>query len=245
MPTLFWDIETRSTVSLDDAGAWRYAGDSSTDVWCVGYAVDNAPARIWIPGQPIPEEFHTAAHDPGWLIVAHNDAFERAIEELILAPRYGWPIVPIERHRCTMAMVLACALPGSLDDAAEALNSPFRKDAEGQRLMRKMARPRQPRKGEDPNGLYWHDEPENQTRLQQYCMRDTEAERWLYQHVPPLIDSEQILWTLDQLINQRGFYTDGTLLKAASRIAAAADQAMQEELASITNGALTSTDQVA
>ena len=38
--------------------------------------------------KPIPEEFHTAARDPGWLIVAHNDGFERAIEERILAPRY-------------------------------------------------------------------------------------------------------------------------------------------------------------
>ena len=146
------DIETRSTLDLTGVGAWRYASEPTTGVWCVGYTVDDAPARIWIPEQPIPEEFHVAAHDSGWLIVAHNDAFERAVEELILTPRYGWPIVPIQQHVCTMAMVLASALPGSLDGAAEVLNSPFRKDAEGQRLMRKMARPRKPRAGEDPNG---------------------------------------------------------------------------------------------
>jgi DNA polymerase len=242
--TLHRDIETHSTLDLPDVGAWRYAAEPNTGVWCVAYAVDDAPARIWTPDQPIPEEFVEAARNSDWLIAAHNDTFERAIEELILAPRFGWPIVPIERHRCTMAMVLASALPGSLDGAAGVLNSPFRKDAEDQRLMRKMARPRKPRAGEDPNGLYWHDGPENQARLRKYCAHDTEAERWLYQRVPPLTDSEQILWALDAVVNRRGFHTDGAL-EAASRLAAAAGLAVQEELRQITAGALISTDQVA
>ena len=101
MPTLFRDIETRSTLDLTEVGAWQYAGGDHTGVWCVGYSVDDGPVQLWIPGQPIPEVFFTAARDPDWLIAAHNDAFERAIEERILAPRYGWPIVPIEQHRCT------------------------------------------------------------------------------------------------------------------------------------------------
>src|SRR6516165_3552771 len=166
------DVETRSTVDLTEVGAWRYASDASTSVWCVSFAIDDAPAQIWIPGQPIPEVFVEAARNPDWLIVAHNDAFERAIEELILAPRYGWPIVPIERHRCTMAMTLAAALPGELKKVAEALDLPVRKDAEGERLMLQMARPRKPRPGEDPTGLYWHDEPEKLARLCEYCKRD-------------------------------------------------------------------------
>jgi DNA polymerase len=239
------DIETRSTLDLTKVGVWRYAAEPNTAAWCLSHAVDDDPVQIWIPGQPVPEVFHTAARDPDWRITAHNDQFERAIEERILAPRYGWPLVPIQRHVCTMALVLACALPGSLDGAAAALNSPFPKDVEGQRLMRKMARPRKPRAGEDPNELYWHDEPENQARLQQYCMRDTEAERWLHQHVLPLTDSEQAQWIIDAKINGRGFASDALLLTSASRIAAAADKAVQRELAEITAGELTSTDQVA
>jgi DNA polymerase len=245
MPVLHRDIETFSKLDLTRVGAWRYAAEPTTGVWCIAYVVDDEMVKIWIPGQPIPEAFYVAARDSNWLIAAHNDQFETAIETRILAPRYGWPIVPIERHRCTMAMASASALPAKLEKVAEVLNSPFRKDAEGQRLMRKMARPRKPRAGEDPNGLYWHDEPENQARLQQYCMRDTEAERWLHQHVPPLTDSEQALWSFDAIINQRGFHTEGPLLEAASQIAAAAGQAVQEELARITADALTSTDQVA
>src|SRR5215467_10347263 len=134
MHILHRDIETRSTLDLPDCGAMRYAGDPNTGVWCVAYAVDDAPVKIWIPGQPIPEEFHIAARDPDWIVVAHNDAFERAIEERILAPRYSWPIVPIERHRCTMAMASAAALPASLDTLAKVLELPIRKDAAGARL---------------------------------------------------------------------------------------------------------------
>jgi DNA polymerase bacteriophage-type len=239
------DIETRSTIDLTDVGAWRYAGDPTTGVWCVAYAVDDGPAQIWIPGQPIPEEFHVAARDPDWIVVAHNDAFERAIEERILAPRYSWPIVPIERHRCTMAIASASALPAALGTVAEVLQLSARKDDDGARLMKQMARPRKPRAGEDPAGIYWHDDHEKLEALHAYCRQDVEVERELFHRLPPLADSEQALWVLDQLINQRGFHTDGPLLKAASRIAAAAGQVVQEEIARITNGELNSTDQVA
>jgi DNA polymerase len=214
------DFETFSTIDLKAVGPWRYAAEPTTGVWCVGYAVDDVPPEIWVPGWPIPAAFIEAARDPDWLVVAHNDMFERAIEEQILAPRYGWPLVPIERHRCTMASALAAALPGKLDSAAEALGSPLRKDAEGQRLMRLMAKPRKPRPGEDPNRIYWHDDSEKQARLQVYCKRDVEMERWLYHHVPSLIDAEQVGWQLDAEINRRGFYVDGVLLNAGSRIAA-------------------------
>jgi DNA polymerase len=232
-------------LDLSETGAWRYAAEPNTGVWCVAYAVDDGPVQLWIPGQPIPEEFHIAANDPTWLIGAHNAQFESSIENRILAPRYGWPLVPIDRHRCTMAMASASALPAKLKTVAEVLELSARKDDDGSRLMKEMARPRKPRAGEDPNGIYWHDEPEKLERLYAYCRQDVEVERELYHRVPLLTDAEQTLWVLDQQINQRGFYTDGPLLEAASKIAAEAGQATQDELARITGGELTSTDQVA
>jgi DNA polymerase len=107
MPVLHRDAESKSTQNLADVGAWRYAADPTTEVLCFAYAVDDGAVQIWTPGQPIPEVFFIAADDPDWLIVAHNDQFERAVESMLLEPRYGWPIVPIERHRCTMTMALA------------------------------------------------------------------------------------------------------------------------------------------
>jgi DNA polymerase bacteriophage-type len=239
------DIETKSTLDLTEVGAWRYAGDPTTDVWCVAYAVDDGPVQLWIPGRPVPGEFSAAARDPDWLIVAHNDAFERAVEERILAPRYSWPLVPIERHRCTMAMALASALPAGLDSVAEVLKLSAGKDDTGARLMRTMARPRKPRAGEDPAGIYWHDNPEKLERLYSYCRQDVGVERELFHRLPPLTDPEQALWALDSGINGCGFCTDGPLLEAASTIADAAGKAVQAELAKITAGELTSTDQVA
>ena len=233
MHVLHRDFETRSTIDLPDVGAWRYAAEPNTGVWCVSYAIDAEPVKLWIPGQPIPEEFHIAARDPHWVVAAHNDQFETAIETRILAPRYGWPLVPIERHRCTMGMALACALPGKLETVAEVLNLHNRKDTAGARLMKQMAR------GE-------HDvDPEKLDRLYTYCKQDVEVERELFHRLLPLTDSEQALWVLDATINARGFHTDGPLLEAASHIAAAAGQATQDELIRITAGALTSTDQVA
>jgi DNA polymerase len=248
MPNLDRDFETNSTLDIRDVGARRYAADPTTNVLCVAYAVDDGPVQLWFPrsGGPIPEPFFEAERNPEWTVTAHNDGFESAIEELNLAPRYGWPLVPIERHRCTMAMALACALPAKLEKVAEALDLPVRKDAEGHRLMLQMAKPRKPRLGEDPNsGPYWHDEPEMLQRLGEYCKQDVEVERTLRKRLPQLTDAEQALWTLDAIINARGFYTDGPLLDAASRIAAAAGQATQAELTRITAGTLTSTDQVA
>src|SRR6516164_4279658 len=100
MPVLHRDIETFSTLDLTRCGGWRYATDPSTGAWCVSYVTDNQSTQLWRPGEPIPDVFFEAARDPAWLIVAHNDAFERVIEQFNLAPRYGWPLVPIERHRC-------------------------------------------------------------------------------------------------------------------------------------------------
>ena len=89
--------------------------------------------QIWTPGQPIPEEFIEAERNPNWLVAAHNDQFETAIEEHLLQPRFGWPLVLLERHRCTLAMALAAALPAALENAALAVGLPYQKDREGRR----------------------------------------------------------------------------------------------------------------
>jgi DNA polymerase len=136
-------------------------------------------------------------------------------------------------------------LPAALGTVAEVLQLSARKDDDGARLMKQMARPRKPRAGEDPAGIYWHEDHEKLEQLYAYCRQDVEVERGLFHRLPPLTDSEQTLWALDAQINQRGFHTDGPLLEAASRIAASASQSVQEELARITAGELTSTDQVA
>ena len=158
MPILHQDFETRGTLSLSDVGAWRYATHTTTDVWCCAFCVDDAPIQLWVPGDPIPPEWIEAARDPAWLVSAFNDNFERQIEAHIMAPRYGWPIIPIERHRCLQASALSLALPATLERVAIALSLSQKKDNAGHRNMMALSRPRKPGKDE-PRGVYWHTDP--------------------------------------------------------------------------------------
>src|SRR5262249_24834175 len=156
MPKIFFDIESRSAVSLENAGVFRYTSDPSTDVLCVTYVIDDGEPQIWLPGQPPPADIIAVAkQNPDWL--AHNIMFDRALMTPIGQPRYGWPEIPRERQIGTMSLALANALPGAWDKAAAALGLPLRKDRRGYLLMRKMSRPLRRRKGDPPDLIRWYE----------------------------------------------------------------------------------------
>jgi DNA polymerase bacteriophage-type len=140
VPILHRDYETYSELDLGDVGAWKYTKHHSAEVLCCAYCVDDGPIKLWVPGDPIPTEFIAAAEDPSYIVSAFNDSFERAVETHILGPRYGWPLIPIERHRCLQASALALALPDTLELVAEALNLTNRKDMDGHKFMKAVTR---------------------------------------------------------------------------------------------------------
>ena len=146
MPIIHRDFETRSAVNLKKVGARRYAVGATTSVLCICYAVDDGPIESFVPedGKPAPDVFVEAADNPDWSVAAHNDPFESAIEEYVLAPRFNWPRVPIERHICTMAMARYHGLPGELGKVAALLDLPIQKDRDGARLMLELCKPRKP-----------------------------------------------------------------------------------------------------
>ena len=239
------DFETRSSLLLKTVGTHRYASDPRSEILCVAFAVDNDPAQLWRPGDPVPPEFTEAACNPSWVVAAHNDSFETAIEGHILGPRYGFPLVPPERHRCTMATALALGLPARLDAVADALELSNRKDAAGQRLMLQMTKPRRARKDEDATGALWFDDDERLNRLYSYCRQDVETERELFERLAPLSPSEHALWLLSGAINDRGFHIDRAFAEAARKIAQAAAPEIDLELAELTGGAVSSIGQIA
>jgi DNA polymerase bacteriophage-type len=225
MPVVHIDAETRSTLTLDRVSTQRYAREESTEILCVAYAVDDGPVDLWTPGAPIP------AIDPDTRFVAHNANFEFSIVEHLLAPRFGWPAIPIERFLCTMAMARAAALPGSLDGAAAALDLTVRKDKAGAKVMRELAsRKREPRS-------------EDLERLYAYCRQDVEVERELFRRLPPLTESEQALWILDHKINHRGIPIDRDLAVAVADLAAKQRIIINTEIAALTNGRITTANQ--
>jgi DNA polymerase len=240
---LFHDFETRSRLDLTEVGAWRYSRDPSTDLWCCAYAIDDGPIELWVPGDSVPPAFVEAARNPDWLTSAFNDQFERLITTHIMGPRYGWPIVPQDRRRCSQAAALALALPAKLETVAEALKLEHRKDESGHRVMLQMARPRRARQNEDPDKIHWFDDADRRQQLYAYCRQDVATERALHQHIGGLSPEERALWVLDAVINDRGMHIDGDLLDAAIGIARAASDDISRELRSITCGAVDGVNQ--
>jgi DNA polymerase len=238
------DFETRSRANLKACGATRYAADPSTTVLCMAYAVDDGPVQTWLPGDSVPKEFIEAAINQNWIVAAHGDHFESAIERHVLQP-LGWPVIPLERHRCTMSTSLALGLPASLAAAADALELANRKDTAGERLMHQMSKPRRARQGEDPADVYWFDDADRRQRLHDYCRQDVEVERELHGRLRQLSTAEQALWVLSAQINQRGFHVDRQFAEAARRIAQAAAPEIDADLAQLTAGAVTGVNQVA
>jgi len=193
----------------------------------------------------VPAEFIEAATNPAWIVCAHGAHFEDEIERHVLRPRFSWPVFPIGKQRCTQAMCLALGLPARLSLAAIALELSNRKDAAGERLMHQTSKPRRPRKDENPDGIYWFEDQERLDRLYAYCKQDIEIERELYTRLPPLSRAEQAIWELSTKINARGCHVDRAFAEAARKIAEAAAPEIEQEIAEISSGDVTSINQVA
>ena len=239
MTHLHIDFETRSPVDLKTAGVHAYAEHADTGVWCMGWALGDGPVEMWREGDPCPVADYVAS---GGIVVAHNAAFELAIWNGVMARRHGWPALEPEQVRCTMTMAYAMALPGGLDDAAQAVGLEIRKDADGKRLMMQMSRPRIV--GDDGRVIWWDDEA-RRARLHAYCAQDVEVERQLEKRLLALTSSEQELWALDQRINDRGVAIDlatvDRLIRAVEKEKIRVDRAM----AKVTAGRVSACSQVA
>lgn len=243
MTALHLDYESRSAVDLKKTGAYVYAEDDTTDVWCAAYATDNDPVKLWHPDLDDRDIRHAIKHSD--TVHAWNAAFERAMTAGVLAPRYGWPQPKPTAWRCVMVQALAMALPGKLDQCAPALRLNVAKDKEGHALMLRMAKPRKPRKDELAEILLWWDDEPRRLRLYDYCKTDVVVERTIEQHLLPLRTQEQALWHLDQVINDRGIYVDRALCHAALQVVDTVAKWLNDELAEITDGAVTKVTQVA
>ena len=238
---LYIDFETRSPVELKTAGLKRYAKHPQTEVLMMCWAIGDEPFQLWQQGQPIPERVRVHVQSGG-IVVAHNAQFELAIWNYVMA-RHGWPRLPIEQVRCTMAACYAMSLPGALEDAGRALGLSIHKDTEGRALMLKMCKPR----GFEGGGTIpvYFSTPEALVRLGKYCIQDGEVEREIYRRVLPLAPREQHLWVLDQYINLRGIPFDMSALSGAIDLAADEKDRLDEEMAKVTQGAVTACSAVA
>lgn len=241
--TFHLDFESRSTLpfgrSKDAVTAYQYARHPTTDLWCMSYAFNDDPVLRWDPwdGDLFPDDVVDALHD-GWTFCAHNAGFEWMLWNFLLVPRLGLPPLPFEQMDCTAARAAVMALPRALGDVSKALGLEFQKDDEGARLMQRMAKPRKPRKDEDPNGIYWWDDRERRQRLGAYCDQDVETERALDKVLRPLTADQREMWLRVHRANMRGVAVDTQFARRAKRVMAVVEAGYGERLSALTNGSV-------
>jgi DNA polymerase bacteriophage-type len=233
-PVLHIDFETRSPVDLKVNGLMRYARDPRTEVLMMAWAFNDEPAQLWLPGAPLPEKVRAHVEHQG-IVVAHNAQFELAIWNCVAVKRHGWPLLKIEQVRCTMAMAYSMALPGSLEDVANAIGLHVKKDNAGRTLMLKMCKPKS-FVGDTPVYL---DSPDMREALGEYCMQDVVVEQAVWKRLLPMTDTEQQVWALDQYINLRGIPVDIASVTAALEVADIEKERLDKLMAEVTDGAVT------
>lgn len=242
--TLFVDLETCSAEDIKQ-GAWAYSAHPSTRVWSVVFSYAEHAA---LDGEVY--EYHRI--DPGGVlpalglrrtlpvdievfiqgggrIVAHNVAFEKCVWRNILTPVFGWPEPELEQWRDTQAMAAAVNLPLSLDGVATALGCPIQKDAEGAKVMKKLARVKVRNDAgrlvhadgtEDPSQwVYPEPTAEEQRTLVSYNCDDVGAMADCFYRLPALSVDEHRLWLIDQRINERGVCLDAPFAEKLKRMA--------------------------
>ena len=233
------DFETRSAADLRRTGAYKYAMDPSTDVWCAAFGQAGEEPLLWAPeayapmssGAELP--LFALADDPSVTWRAWNAPFERAIWREIMHRRYGFPDIPLERWVCTAAEARAMNLPGKLDDCARVLAVVEQKDMAGHRLMMRMAKPRAQLEG----GTYtWWDDAERRERLYAYCIQDVKTEQAIAARLQRLSEYERQVWLMDQRANDRGVMVDVPLATAAKEVAAKVAKRANGDVARVTAG---------
>jgi DNA polymerase len=222
-----FDYETASACDLKRAGAWRYAEDVTTEIICMAYSLNGAPAKLWTPGMTMPEEWAVAVRD-GWWFIAHNAAFEKAIYRNIQIPVFGWPPIPNSQFHDTMAMCAMRVIPQDLDKASQVLRLSAQKDTEGSKLAIGLSKP--DRKG------YYNRSPETLQRVYDYCVRDVAGEVEMHLRLGWLPPGERMVWLLNQRVNERGVRLDLDYVSACQTIVDKASAPLLVEFAGITNG---------
>jgi len=228
MPTLWIDFESRSRCDLRSRGVYNYAQDRSTSVLCMSYAFDDEEVVTWTPDQPFPQRVaeHTGQ------IRAHNAAFERLIFWFVLCPDQGIREPSLAQFYCTATQARANCAPGLLEDVGRFSGATMKKDHRGSQLIRALSVPR-------ADGTF-NDDPALLAEMYRYCDQDVRAMRAISQSLRDLSAEELADYHVNERINDRGVRVDLALCNAAVKYASDELVEIQQIVAEVTQGAITS-----
>lgn len=231
---LWLDRETYCDHDLKEVGTYRYAEEAEDLL--ISYAIDDGPERVW---DTTAEECHDElwrALEEAEEVWAHNAQFDKAIHN---GPAQLWlPRVELERWRCSMALALSHALPGSLDSLCQVLHVPSdqAKLKIGKKLIALFCKPQPANRKVRRATRFTH--PAEWAKFKEYAAGDISAMRAVVARIPRWnFDASAIAeWHCDQRINERGFAVDQELTRAGAQAAIAEKERIATRFAQLSNG---------
>ena len=229
------DIETKSSVDIGKAGAYRYAQAEDFAILLFAYQWDEEPVTIidFTAGEELPEKIRQALCDEQVTKYAYNAAFE-----WYCLNQAGYS-TPLEQWRCTMMHGLYCGYPAGLEAIGNAIGLPQEKKKlmTGRALIKYFCTPCKPTKSN--GGRMWNlpqHAPEKWELFKTYCMQDVVTERAILTRLNPfpVPEAEEMLWQKDVLMNAYGVRADTQMIQGALAIDAESNDRLIEEAAEIT-----------
>ena len=230
------DIETRSSVDISKAGAYKYAQSPDFKILLFAYQWDDGPVEVidLTADESFPPEiWEDALRDPNVIKHAYNAAFE-----WYCLNRAGYE-TPIQQWRCTMAHGLYCGYTAGLDATGRAIGLPQDKQklAVGKALIRYFCVPCKPTKtnGGRTWNQPWHD-ADKWALFEEYCKQDVVTEHEILKRLDlfPMPEEEERLWQMDVLMNAYGVRVDTGLIEGALYIDGISTQKLTEEAMKLT-----------
>ena len=229
------DIETRSSVDIGKAGAYKYAQSPDFQILLFAYQMGEEPVEIidLANGERLPNELVAALSDPDVIKHAYNAAFE-----WYCLNRAGFEN-PIDQWRCTMAHGLYCGYTAGLDATGKAIGLPQDKQklATSKALIRYFCVPCKPTRnnGNRTWNQPWHD-PKKWDLFKEYCKQDVVTEHEILARLKqfPVPDAEERQWQMDVLMNAYGVRVDTDLIDGALYIDGISTQKLTDEAVRLT-----------
>lgn len=229
------DIETRSSIDIGKAGAYRYAQSSDFEILLFAFQWDDRDVHIidLKNGEAIPDWLVKALRNPRVIKHAYNAAFE-----WYCLNQAGYA-TPINQWRCTMAHGLYCGYTAGLDATGKAIGLPQDKQkmTVGKALIRYFCVPCKPTKtnGGRTWNEPWHDK-EKWNLFKEYCKQDVVTEREILKRLDlfPMPEEEEQLWQMDVLMNAYGVKVDTKLIEGALYIDQMSTQKLTDEAIALT-----------
>lgn len=215
MRTLGIDIETYSSADLKKCGVYKYVQAHDFTVLLFCYAVDNGPKHIidLAQGETLPDFVLEYLVDPEVKKTAFNANFER-----VCLQQFTGLKLPASQWECTMAYASQLSLPLDLETAARVLKLEQQKDSKGKALIRFFSIPCKPTKanGQRCRNLPEH-APDKWEDFKNYCIADVAVEQAIRDKIAffTIPQTEQKLYSLDQVINDRGILLDPDFMSHA------------------------------